>query len=140
MTIPYKITSVQTPQFAVFPNKYSQGTKTEIQIDFGFLVNRDSLDVACLADIYYSQNNETVLYTQVKCGFSIEDESATALKKSDKMPVDFLRYLATITVGAARGIIAAKTEHTPLYAEVLPPINLVDTIKDDITISESKAN
>ena len=138
MTIPYKITSVQTPQFAVFPNKYTPGAKTEIQIDFGFLMNWDRLDVACLADIYYTQNNETVLYTKVKCGFCIEDESASELKKNDKIPADFLRYLATITVGAARGIIAAKTENTPLYSEVLPPINLVNTIKDDITISEFK--
>ena len=138
MNIPYTITSIQTPQFAVFPTKYTQGVKTDIQIDFGFFVHKERLDIICLADINFYQNKEIVLYTQVKCVFSIAGESATELKEKDKIPAEFLRYIATITVGAARGIISAKTENTPLYSEILPPINLVENIKDDIIISKTR--
>ena len=43
----------------------------------------------------------------------------------------FLRYLATIATGTMRGIIHTKTESTALNPIVLPPLNLVETIKDD---------
>ena len=45
--------------------------------------------------------------------------------------VDFLRYLATIATGTVRGIIHTKTENTVLNSVVVPPINLVEAIKED---------
>lgn len=44
---------------------------------------------------------------------------------------DILRYLATIATGTVRGIIHAKTENTVLNSVVVPPINLVEAIKED---------
>ena len=42
--------------------------------------------------------------------------------------------MGTIVVGAARGIIHAKTEGTILNSVILPPINLVEIIKDDLVL------
>ena len=57
------------------------------------------------------------------------------LSKEGRVPVEFLRYMATIVTGTARGIIHAKTENTVLNATVLPPINLVEGIKNDLVIN-----
>ena len=139
MNIPYRISNIQTPQFAMFPQNYKAETKTDIQTVFKFWVHNDLLDMVCISDISYYQGDNMVLFAQVQCGFVIDGETAKELKASDRIPVEFLRYIATITVGAARGIISAKTENTALNAVVLPPINLRDSITDDIVISENKA-
>ena len=50
----------------------------------------------------------------------------------------FCRYMATIAVGAARGVIAAKVEGTNLENLVLPPINLMETIQRDTIFTVEK--
>ena len=44
--------------------------------------------------------------------------------------------MATIATGTARGIIHAKSEGTVLSAIILPPINLIEAIKDDLPINQ----
>lgn len=45
----------------------------------------------------------------------------------------FSRYMATICVGAARGVIAANLKYTWLEKVVLPPINLTQIFTGDIS-------
>ena len=47
---------------------------------------------------------------------------------------EFLRYLATISVGTARGIQHAKTQGTILNALVIPPINLMNMNIQDLVL------
>ena len=57
--------------------------------------------------------------------------------KKDKswiIPVDFLRYMGTIVVGTARGVLHTKTEGTVLNAYVLPPINVMELVKEDLAV------
>ena len=68
--------------------------------------------------------------------FAIAPEGIAEIQSKGSVPVDFLRYMGTIAVGAARGIIHAKTEGTVLNSIVLPPINLVEIIKDDLVIEK----
>lgn len=66
--------------------------------------------------------------------FGIAPEGVAEIQKKSLVPVDFLRYMGTIVVGTARGIIHAKTEGTVLNSVVLPPINLVEIIKEDLVV------
>lgn len=138
MNIPYRIKEIQTLQFAMFPKVYNSDTKTDVQTEFKFFVHKDMLELICISDIYYYQSDKMVLYAQVQCGFSIDGEAAQKLKADNRIPSDFLRYIATITIGAARGIISAKTENTVLHAVVLPPINLVEMPIEDIVLNHEK--
>ena len=66
--------------------------------------------------------------------FAIAPEGVSEIKAKGTVPVDFLRYMGTIVVGAARGIIHTKTEGTVLNSVILPPINLVEIIKEDLVL------
>jgi hypothetical protein len=47
------------------------------------------------------------------------------------IPTDFLRYMAMISTGTARGILHTKLEKGKMSDYVLPPVNLLNIIKKD---------
>lgn len=77
-----------------------------------------------------------MLILELACVFDIASDGMEELKRESKIPKGFLQYMASIVVGTARGVIHAKTEGTLLNPVVLPPINLVELIKDDISLSK----
>ena len=77
------------------------------------------------------EDENLLLLIEVTCFFDIDKDAIKQLLEAGRIEVDFLRYLATITTGTIRGIIHTKTEGTSLNLIVLPPINLMDAIKND---------
>ena len=77
------------------------------------------------------------IYTPVlKVNYTVENTRVGQITDYDKLTldVDWLRYMATIAVGAARGEIHARAEieKSDLSEIILPPINLVEIIKESI--------
>lgn len=139
--IPYKISNIVTKQFAIFPEKFVNGEIVNINTNYNFNLKVDFSQVRCSSVIQFIQKEQLILVLEVVCNFDIAAEGVNFIKNENKIPVDFLRYMATIVVGTARGIIHSKTEGSVLNSIVLPPINLVDTIQADFQINEkSKCN
>ena len=136
MTIPYRIERIETRQFALFPDKLNPAETVEVQSSYEFAVSDQVNAIRCRSLFHYVQTDQLLLVLEMISYFSIAPEGIAAIKKNGFVPVDFLRYMGTIAVGTARGIIHAKTEGTTLNAIVLPPINLVDIIKDDLVVSQ----
>jgi hypothetical protein len=63
------------------------------------------------------------------------DEYYTIETKSLLLPKNFAQHISVITVGTARGVLHAKTEGDILNALILPSINVLDLVPDDVTIS-----
>lgn len=137
MNIPYRINQIRTAQFAIFPNKYVNGDDVSVNANFNFAVSSDLTTIRCISSFTYSQNDNLLLTTEIQCFFGISPEGIEELSKEERVPVEFLRYMATIVTGTTRGIIHAKTENTVLNSTVLPPINLVEAIKNDLVINKS---
>ena len=133
MSIPFRISLIKTLQFAMFPDFLVNGDKVIITSEFNFSVNKPLSSVRCISKFNYTQNEKLLLTIEIACFFDISEDGTKELKQQGKLSVDFLRYLATISTGTARGIICAKTEGTVLNSVVLPPINLVDAIKTDFS-------
>ena len=131
MKIPYRIQAIKTAQFAIFPDKMNLGKNVDIGTQFQFGVSKELNNVRCISTIKYSQGDNLLMVLELHCFFDVAPDGVDQLKKEKKLPVDFLRYIATIVVGTARGVIHARTESTVLNQIVLPPINLVDIIKND---------
>lgn len=134
MTIPYRIFRIETKQFAIFPELFENGAALDVNSSYGFSIGLDLSTVKCASRFNYVQNDKTLLILEIFVDFQIADEGISEIKKKGAIPVDFLRYMATIAVGTARGIIHTKTEGTVLNSIVLPPVNLVETIKEDMRI------
>lgn len=115
----------------MFPDFLVNGKDVSIQSEFKFGVNKEINDLFCNTKLSYIQEEKLLLTIEVLCFFSISPDGSNQLLQRGRIEVDFLRYLATIATGTVRGIIHAKTENTALNPIVLPPINLVEAIKED---------
>lgn len=131
MNIPFRIRQIKTQQFAMFPDLLVNGKEVTVESEFGFGVNNEVTDIRCVAKISYFQGEKLLLTTEVHCYFEVSSEGSQEIAKQGRIEVGFLRYLATISTGTVRGIIHTKTENTALNVVVLPPINLVEAIKED---------
>lgn len=134
--IPYRISKIETKQFAIFPDKFINGNSVDIQTNYNFDIRSDLTHIRSTSVIKFFQKEQLVLVLEIACYFDIAPEGIDFIKEQNKVPVEFLRYMATIVVGTARGIIHSKTEGTVLSSIILPPINLVDVIKADMDLKE----
>lgn len=134
-TIPYRISGIKTTQFALFPEKFINGREITVQTSFTFGYSEGLDSIRCISNFEYIQDEDILMISEIQCTFDISPEGSAELKELRKVPVDFLRYMATIATGTARGIIHAKSEGTILSAIILPPINLIEAIKNDLPIN-----
>lgn len=135
-TIPYRISGIKTTQFALFPEKFINGREITVQTSFTFGYSEGLDSIRCISNFEYIQDEDILMISEIQCTFDISPEGSAELIELRKVPVDFLRYMATIATGTARGIIHAKSEGTILSAIILPPINLIEAIKDDLPINQ----
>ncbi len=136
MEIPYRIVQIVTNRFEQHPELLKIGPEIQIQSRFNFAVNQDEHRVLCDSEYQFSQDENMLIGLRLICIFEVEPAAFQGLtdKKDITIPVDFLRYMATICVGTARGILHARTEGTNLNNFVLPPINLVEIIKEPLVV------
>lgn len=97
--------------------------------------------IKCDGEYQYLFNEEIILLLKISTFFEIEKEAFNDFynsKRDFSINKDFLRHMATISVGTARGVIFAKSENTQIANIVLPPINLMEAIKDDFIIPNTE--
>lgn len=137
MTIPYRLSKIETKQFAMFPNEFI-GEEATVNAELSFTASTDRKNIRSIVTLKYQQEEHLLMILELACYFEIAPEGWNEIKEGSqwKVPVDFLRYMGTIVVGAARGVLHAKTEGTVLNASVLPPINLVELVKEDYIVTE----
>lgn len=139
MTIPYKIDRIDTTQFAIFPDKYINGENVSVEMDMNFSTSETISPIKNVTSIRYKQNDNLLLVLEIACSFTISEEGLENIRKSGKIPVEFLRYMGTFSVGIARGVIHARTEGTVLNPVILPPANVNDSIKEDLPIKKARS-
>ena len=134
MTIPYRVFRIETKQFAIFPDYFENGSPVKVNSSFSFAPSRNLSAIRCKSRFDYVQGDNNLLVLELYVDFQIAEEGIANIKKEGIIPVDFLRYMGTIVVGTARGIIHSKREGTVLNSVVLPPINLVEVITKDMQL------
>lgn len=134
MILHYKISKIETRQFAIFPENFRLDQPVNIKSSFAFNVKKDCSQIRCISKFEYNQDDRVVLVSEFATYFDIAPDGSEKIKLSKTISVDFLRYMATIVVGTARGIIYAKSENTFINTVILPPINLVEAITEDLSI------
>ncbi len=134
-SISFTLASIHTEQFATIDKPIP--TETESKVDFGlqiaFGLNSDERFVACFLDVTYKLEGKLIIILKTRTEFLIDEKSWQSLFSNDKivLPKGFMLHLGVISVGTARGILHAKTEHTPYNQFILPTVNLEEIIKED---------
>lgn len=133
--IAYRIVQVAVEDFKMLPQQLNEKEELGINTSFSFQANFDLKCIRCLSSFVFTKGADKLIELKLSCVFSIEPSMFESLYNADKTQLTveayFCRYMATIAVGAARGVIAAKTQGSSLEDVVLPPINLMETIKTD---------
>ena len=130
------IARLETNQFAIFPEKFNSLEPVGVNSSYEFSISADLSSIRCRSTFHYVQGDNVLMVLEMGAIFAIAPEGVSEIKAKGTVPVDFLRYMGTIVVGAARGIIHAKTEGTVLNSVILPPINLVEIIKEDLVLEK----
>lgn len=135
-SIPYRISHIETVQFALFPDNFQNGKEVRVNTNCGYNIRSDIQQVRNIINVNYLQDDKLLMVAELACYYDIAPEGVESIKAEGKIPVDFLRYMGSISVGTIRGLIHAKTEGTVLNPVVLPPVNLEEAIKDDMALPE----
>ena len=137
--IPFRIVGIETSNFFLKNDvSVKEGEKVDVNTNFMFAVKRDAQLVKCKINYMYSFQGEKILTMDLSCAFSIEPQAFGEMVHDNKFVIEpfFSQYLATINVGAARGEIHARCEmnNSQLANVILPPINLVEALPNDVVI------
>lgn len=135
--IPFRIKKIENSQVEMFPDLVDSSI-SEFTVDSGFAFNGnlDPAWVGCQSEFTFRQGDTRLAHFIAYCYFEIDPNFVKREAKEGVLVIDkeFLRYLATITVGTARGIFHAKTQNTILHQFVLPPINLMTLDIQDMEV------
>lgn len=134
--ISFRMAVIQVPQFAILQDKAPNLDNVfNIDTQFQFKIDANNKMIGCLASIKYRLEDTVFLIADVFCGFAIHPENWDSLIVKGKISFskNFLRHITLHTIGTARGIIYSRTESTPFSMFILPPINVEEAIKEDVT-------
>ena len=134
--IPFRIFKIENEPIVLHADLVEKLSDMEFGFQVSFNGNLKDRVVGCKTDYVFKQKDTEVSALTVYCYFMIEEGYVKSNTKNGKMVIDkdFLRYLATISVGTARGIQHAKTQGTILNSLVIPPINLMNLEIKDFTL------
>lgn len=124
--IQFKLNDVRQVQFATLCNEWPEG---ELQVGNQINFNCDTQNriVRCLVNIEYKKNDITQLILGVETVFEFSRESWSSMYDLDGdqwvLPVGLVHHIADITIGAARGILAVRTEDAGFPRAMLPLVN-----------------
>ena len=134
--IPFNVDELICNKFEIY-GELSPGD-TDVRTGFTFGVHIPSHHVRCRIVYQYLQNEKLLLELDFTTSFDVQEEAMQSMVRGDKFVIEpyFAQYLATINVGAARGEIHARSEmaKSSFVDAILPPINLMEAIPDDIEI------
>lgn len=140
--IPFRIVELLTQNFNLEKSAtLKEGQNIDVNTQFMFGVSFPLKRVRITGTYTYLSGQNALIKLDVITSFEVEQQAFEGMIKDGVFTLEpeFMQYLATINVGAARGEIHARCElnQSVLASIVLPPINLVATLKDKLEIKVS---
>lgn len=126
----YRISRLNVSRFSVVETENLDNL--QLATSFQFKINIELHLLSCIGIYEYKKADKSIMALDLECYFNVEQEYFNSLIQDDILTInqDMLQYMATISVGAARGEIHARCEvaGSILRDMVLPPINLTQII------------
>lgn len=126
--IPFRIFKIANDPIELHADLWDAHKDVEFGAEFSFSGDWEKRLIACRSSYTFRQVDTILSSLTAYCYFEIATEYLDNNLVDGKIVIgkEFLRYLATISVGTARGIQHAKTQGTVLNDFVIPPINLME--------------
>lgn len=123
----FRLCKIITPQFATNEEALTEKDKIQLNTNLGFGIDENN-GIGCLASFKFLSNNAPFIILDVECEYKIEKEDWDRLVNNEKTEIKFeaafLKHLAMLTIGTARGVLHTKTENTKFNKYFLPTLNV----------------
>lgn len=133
--IQFRLMDVRQLQFVNLANEWPEG-EMQINNQLQFNCETDKHVVRCNANFEYQKNDITQLILGVQSVFEFTRESWSSLYQLEGdqwvLPVGLVQHMADITIGAARGIMAVRSEEAGIPKQILPLVNPGQMLKNNI--------
>lgn len=136
----YKIKDFDLPQFVMDLDVYDEGQDVDGKNQMSFAYNDDWRILRGTVVVKFYQSGKTILTMQIVTYVELEEQTVERLKDKDhiRIPKELLHQTASFGYGALRGIMYIKTMNTPFSHLILPPFNIEEAVKDDLTFKIRK--
>lgn len=126
--IPFRIFKITNDPIELHADLMDENAPVEFGTEFSFSGDLERRIIGCRSAYIFRQGMNTLSFLTVYCYFEIAPDYINSNIDDERIIIDkeFLRYLATISVGTARGIQHSKTQGTDLNRFVVPPVNLME--------------
>ena len=135
--IDFQLDKITTEQFALIEDVYNSSVKTNMGINLKFGLDRENKYVAAFVKVQFEQKGKAFLIVEVGNHFKINKASWIEFNKPTDnivLPRGFAAHLVMLTIGTLRGVLHAKTENTEFNKFLLPTINVMELIKEDVEL------
>lgn len=137
-SIKFGFARITTDEFAITGEQFnsSEGAVINAHMAFGWNKNEHIFAVQLKCTVLQQDRILAVVAVTCHYRFMPEDWAASYVEDSDKLIVPKMPALhfASLTVSTVRGVLHAKTEHHPINALIIPPINVNDFVKGDVEL------
>lgn len=133
--IKFRMVKINVEQFAILAD-VAPAEGLSYTVSVRFRSSTEAKRIGCDFGVEFAHNESPILKLNIFCEFQISSDDWEEKINDNKLTItkSELGYFANQTVGVARGIMFCKTEGTPFSQFILPPVNLVNLIKDDFVI------
>ena len=138
--IRYYLKDIDESQFAVLPDNFKEGVELTVEAMIHVAATTEGTDLKCDSRLELKQGENLILITEITCKYGLTKDSWEDVDETKKkLPLGFIRHIASLSIGTQRGIILGRTKDTSLHKVLLPPISLEGVIKEDYILDTSKA-
>jgi len=134
--VPFVLADIILSQFAILEENFDQDKDFDLYIDVRFSYDAERKIIIPFVAVTYAQNNIPLLKIESGNVFYFIPEFLEEIQRDRQLiiPAGLARHLIMLTIGTLRGILFAKTEHTPFHHKVLPTINVTELIQEDVVL------
>jgi hypothetical protein len=136
--IGFKIAKIDCIDFGILSSNPEKNVPINIDLNSMHQVDKGNKAIG-IFEFSFKEEEKPFLKISVRCIFQIDDEGWATMvgKKKDKMtlPKNLMAHLYMLTIGTTRGILCAKTEHSPYNVHILPTVNASELVPTDIECS-----
>ncbi len=133
--VQFKLVDVIEVQFATLVDEWPGGDM-QVSNQLRFQAETDKRRVHCMVNFDYKHNDITQLLLRVETIFEFAPDSWSEMYQLDAdewiLPAGLLQHIAEMTIGAARGILAVRTQEQGFPRVVLPIIFVKNIVKNNI--------
>lgn len=140
--IQFRLLDIQQLQFVNLANKWPEGDM-QINNQLQFNCETDKRIVRCTTQFDYKKNDITQLIFGVQSTFEFAREGWSAMYQLEGdqwiLPAGLVQHIADLTINAARGILAIRSEEAGLPKLLLPLVDPRQALRNNISFKRVPA-